>query len=249
MGGFRGKVVVVTGAASGIGSAAAQQFASLGATVAAIDRDKCEETLERIQGAGGVALGIQADVGVEADVVSAIDQVMSTFGRLDFAFNNAGISGRPRIPFPDISLTRWQEIIRTNLDSVFLCMREEVRHMIKQGGGAIVNTASIAGILPRAGAPHYAASKHGVIGLTQSAAAELAEMGVRINAVCPGGTDTPMLRKSVGIDSDAAERWGSRRVAQPEDVAAAAVWLCSPESSFVSGTALPVDGANLFIGS
>jgi NAD(P)-dependent dehydrogenase (short-subunit alcohol dehydrogenase family) len=244
---FAGQVALVTGAASGIGRAAAQAFAAAGARVviADVDRPGAEETARFIADAGGEAIVVDCDVSRAADAEGAVQAAVATWGRLDCAFNNAGIEG-VFARTADYEEADWARALAVNLTGIWLCMKYEIRQMLTQGGGAIVNTASTEGLIGAPRMPAYAASKHGVIGLTKSAALEYARRGIRVNAVCPGYTQTAM------IDRWTAERPWLResmlagepvgRPADPAEIAAAALWLCSAAASFVTGVALPVDG-------
>ena len=241
------KVALVTGAGSGIGRAAAQIFAREGAKVAAADvnRASAEETVGMIREAGGEAFGLQADVSKGAEVESMVDAVVETYGRLDCAFNNAGIEGA-LASTADYTEADWAPVIAVNLTGVWLCMKYEVPRLLETGGGAIVNTSSAAGLLGAPRMPAYVASKHGVIGLTRTAALEYAKSGVRVNAVCPGVIDTSM----VGRLKERRPRMFEKivrgepigRIGRPEEIAETAVWLCSDAASFVTGHAMSVDG-------
>ena len=243
----KGKVALITGAGSGIGRAAAQIFAREGAKVAAADVNQAsaEETVGMIRAAGGEAFGLQADVSKAAEVEAMVAAVVETYGRLDCAFNNAGIEGA-LASTADYTEADWAPVIAVNLTGVWLCMKYEVPRMLETGGGAIVNTSSAAGLL---GAPRmsaYVASKHGVVGLTKTAALEYAKSGVRVNAVCPGVIDTSM----VGRLKERRPRMFEKivrgepigRIGRPEEIAETAVWLCSDAASFVTGHAMSVDG-------
>ena len=244
---FAGQVALVTGAASGIGRAAALAFAAAGARVVIADVDRAggEETARLAADDGGEAMVVDCDVSRAADAEGAVRAAVATWGRLDCAFNNAGIEG-VFARTADYSEADWARALAVNLTGIWLCMKYEIRQMLDQGGGAIVNTASTAGLTGAPRMPAYAATKHGVIGLTKSAALEYAQRGIRVNAICPGYTQTPM------IDRWTAERPWLRealqrsepvgRAAQPAEMAAAALWLCSPAASYVTGVALPVDG-------
>jgi NAD(P)-dependent dehydrogenase (short-subunit alcohol dehydrogenase family) len=243
-----GKVALVTGAGSGIGRATALTFAREGAKVVVSDVtvEGGEETVRLIKAAGGDAIFAPANVAKAADVEALVNKAVQTYGRLDCAHNNAGVPG-PNKSITEISEERWDQVIAVNLTGVWLCMKYEIAQMLKNGGGAIVNTSSDAGLagLKRGGA--YVASKHGVVGLTKTAALEYAKSGVRVNAVCPGPIDTPMLW---GPGGEPATRFVNRMIAaepigrlgKPQGIAEAAVWLCSDAASFVTGHAMPVDG-------
>ncbi len=245
-----GKVALVTGAASGIGRASALVFGREGARVVVSDVDVQggAETVDLVRKAGAEASFVHADVSRESDVASLIEQTLATFGRLDCAHNNAGLSGTAA-PLHELQIDDWSRILAVNLTGVFLCMKHEIPQMIAQGGGAIVNTSSAAGVVATPGLAHYSASKHGVLGLTKTAARENARTGIRINAVCPGSVDTPMLRAAMASD-EAIEKMVLRgqptgRLGTPEEIAEAAVWLCSERASFVTGESLLVDGGSV----
>jgi NAD(P)-dependent dehydrogenase (short-subunit alcohol dehydrogenase family) len=204
-----------------------------------------EETVNLVTQAGGEAIFVKADVSTAAEVEALVAQAVQTYGRLDCAHNNAGIEG-PRAATVEYADEMWDRVIAINLKGVWLCMKYEIPQMLKNGGGAIVNTASIAGLVgfPRVSA--YVASKHGVVGLTKTAALEYAKSGVRVNAVCPGAIDTPMMGRITGHRPQRAERMAAAepvgRMGRPEEIAEAVVWLCSEAASFVTGHVMAVDG-------
>ena len=245
---MKDKVVIVTGAASGIGRASAVAFAQAGArlTLADIDESGGAETLAAVQAAGAEARFVACDVGDEHAVDDMVAGTVARFGRLDCAFNNAGVENDPK-PLADIDAAAFDRVLRVNVRGVYLCMKTEIAAMLPRGKGAIVNTASVAGLIGAAGLTPYAATKHAVVGLTKSASAEYAAAGIRINAVCPGLIRTPMLeRLEAAIGTSALQMIVAttpiRRLAAPEEVAAAVVWLCSDAASFVTGFPMAVDG-------
>ena len=245
---MNGKVALVTGGGSGIGRAAAVLFARKGAKVAIADRnaDGGAQTAAMIDGEGGEGRFFAVDVTSEAQVEGLVASTVSAFGSLDCAFNNAGITHPSRL-FHELTLDQWNEMIAVNLTSVFLCMKHEIAQMLAQGrGGAIVNTASGAAIVPAPGQPHYTAAKRGVVGLTTYAADELNNQGIRVNAICPGMIDTPMVASWRESSPEMAEaviaHMPGQRMGLPEEVAEAAVWLCSDEARWVSGDTMVVDG-------
>jgi len=242
------KVSLVTGGGSGIGRAAALTFAREGAKVLVADAVVAggEETVRLITQAGGVAKFVRCDVSKAAEVESLIQAVTEAYGRLDCAYNNAGIAGRIAMT-ADHEEEQWDRVIAVDLKGVWLCMKYEIRQMLKQGGGAIVNTASSAGLVGSHGMAAYTAAKHGVVGLTKTASLEYARLGIRINAVCPGVIDTPMVdgmiaeRPKLETRLVAVEPIG--RKGKPQEIAEAVVWLSSDAASFVTGCAMAVDGA------
>lgn len=246
---YAGKVAFVTGAGSGIGRATALAFAREGANVvvADISEQGNRETVRMIEEEelGGRALGVKCDVSKVENVRNALDKTIETFGRLDIAFNNAGIEYTIK-PAAEITEEEWDRIIDIDLRGVFLCMKHEIPLMLKQGGGAIVNTSSGAGVKGFKGGAAYVAAKHGVVGLTKAAALDYAQSNIRINAVCPGIIDTSMMQRFSGGTPEgrqvviAQEPVG--RMGTPDEIAATVVWLCSDAASFVVGSAMVVDG-------
>jgi NAD(P)-dependent dehydrogenase (short-subunit alcohol dehydrogenase family) len=242
-----GRVALVTGAAAGIGRATAEAFAREGAHVVVVDLPGTagEEVVHAIESSGGSALFVPCDVANGGEVRRMVRTAVEAFSRLDYAFNNAGIEGEAA-PAAECSEENWDRVMAVNLKGVWLSMREEIPHLLAAGGGAIVNCASVAGLVGFPGIPAYSASKHGLIGLTKSAALEYAGAGVRVNAVCPGVIRTAMIERFTGGDAEreaqlvASEPVG--RMGTPEEVAAAVLWLCSDAASFVTGHALAVDG-------
>ena len=243
----QGKVALVTGGSSGIGRATALVFAREGAKVVVADVvvDGGEETVRLIKAAGGDAVFVKADMAKATDVEGMVQQAVSTYGRLDCAHNNAGIEGATG-KTADYQEPDWDRVIQINLTGVWLCMKYEIPQMLKQGGGAIVNTASDAGLLGVPQMPAYVASKHGVVGLTKTAALEYAKSGIRVNAVCPGVIKTPMVERITSLRPGRIERMAAAepvgRMGKPEEIAEAVVWLCSEAASFVTGLPMPVDG-------
>jgi NAD(P)-dependent dehydrogenase (short-subunit alcohol dehydrogenase family) len=240
------RLALITGGASGIGRATALTFAREGANVVIADVDAAgsTETVQRIKEQGGEALGIQVDVTQEAEVAAMVHQTIAVYGRLDCAFNNAGIYGS-HASLVEYTETDWDQVLSINLKGVWFCMKYEIPPMLTHGKGAIVNTSSIAGLVGGQN-PAYNASKHGVLGLTKTAALQYAKAGIRVNAVCPGAIRTPMFDRLVAGNPQREERFIARepigRIGAPEEIAEAVVWLCSDAASFVTGHALAVDG-------
>lgn len=243
------KVALVTGAASGIGRSAALLYAREGARVVVSDVDAAggEETVRLVREAGGEARFVAADVGNAADCERLVAQTVAAYGRLDCACNNAGIGGE-QAPLADYSLEGWQKVIDVNLSSVFYCMKYQIPEMLEHGGGAIVNMASILGQVAFATAPAYVAAKHGVVGMTKTAAVEYAQQGIRINAIGPAFIHTPMIER---LEEDAAvyqqlvSLHAMGRLGRPEEIAELVIWLSSDKASFVTGAYYPVDGGYL----
>ena len=248
MGLVDGKVALVTGAGSGIGRASAQAFAREGAKVVVADVvvEGGEETVQMIKASGGDALFIKCDVSKAVDVEAAVQATVDTYGKLDCAHNNAGIEG-PMAPTADYAEADWDRVLDINLKGVWLSMKYEIPRMLAGGGGAIVNTASIAGLVGFQGLPAYSASKWGVNGLTKVAALEYAQAGIRVNSVCPGVIQTPMVDRLVAanpaMEAGLVAGTPLGRLGQPGEIAEAVVWLCSDRASFVTGHNMAVDGA------
>jgi Dehydrogenases with different specificities (related to short-chain alcohol dehydrogenases) len=247
MTGTHERVALVTGASSGIGRATAKRFAAEGTRVVGVDVDVDggRETVSEIEAAGGEATFVEADVTDESDVEGMVAAAVDSYGGLDCAFNNAGIEGA-EARASEQSTSNWEQVIDTNLRGVFLSMREEIPVLMENGGGAVVNTASVAGLRGFRNLSPYVASKHGVVGLTKTAALEFSGDGVRVNAVCPGVIETPMVARAQEESPEAMEATVAAtpagRLGQPEEIAAAATWLCSDDASFVTGESLVVDG-------
>ena len=245
---LEGKSGLITGGASGIGRATALAFAREGAsvTVADIADDAGEKVVDEIESVGGRARFVHVDVTSESDVENAVRSTVDAFGRLDCAVNNAGTTGAGGM-IQQISLEDWRKTMSINLESVFLCLKYELPVMQEQKCGAIVNVASGAGLIAVPGLSPYCASKHGVLGLTKTAAVENARCGVRVNAICPGSTDTPMLRAAMDaspvMEKMIMSSLPSGRLGTPDEIAEAAVWLCSDRAAYVSGESMLVDAA------
>lgn len=247
---FSGKVALVTGAASGIGRATAIAFARHGAKVVVSDVDDVagEETVALVRAQNTDALFVHADVSRRSAVEALITTAVQMYGRIDFAFNNAGISGA-RAMMADYSEESWDRVIGINLKGVWLCMKYELQQMLRQGGGVIVNTSSTAGQTGSRGVGAYVASKHGVIGLTKAAALEYARQNIRVNAILPGTIHTHLIDEFTHGNEQMLQEFAEGepigRLGRPEEVANSVIWLCSAESSFVTGATLAVDGGRL----
>jgi NAD(P)-dependent dehydrogenase (short-subunit alcohol dehydrogenase family) len=247
---LEGKVGIVTGGTSGIGRDTAVLFAKAGAKVVVAGRREQEgnETVELIRAAGGDGLFVKTDVSKAAEVQALVQKAVEKFGRLDIAFNNAGIEG-VWVPIIRQSEEDWDRTLDINLKGVWLCLKYEIQQMLKQGGGgAIVNMASVTGLIGSAGAAAYSASKHGVLGLTKSAALETAKSGIRINAVCPAVIETPMGERLFGAPAVQKQVVGFHpigRFGRPVEIAEAVLWMCSDRASFMTGQSLVLDGGFL----
>ena len=242
---FKDKVVIVTGASFGIGSSTAIRFAEEGAKLVLVDWVEDAFTLNKVKSLGAEAIFVKCDVSSAIDVENMVRKAVETFGRLDMAFNNAGIEG-PSAPTADYAEENWDHVVDINLKGAWLCMKYEIQEMLKHGKGSIVNTSSVAGQVGFANIAPYVASKHGLLGLTKTAALEYARKGIRVNAVCPGVIRTPMIDRFTGKNKEVEKQFASTepigRLGEPEEVANAVLWLCSDEASFVTGHALNVDG-------
>jgi NAD(P)-dependent dehydrogenase (short-subunit alcohol dehydrogenase family) len=248
---LQGKVALITGGTSGIGRDAAVLFAEAGAKVVVAGRREAEgnETVDLIRKAGGTGLFVKTDVSKAADVEALVRKTVEKFGRLDTAFNNAGVEGNWK-PLTDVSEAEWDQVININLKGLWLCMKYQIPQMLKQGGGtSIVNMSSVAGLMGAAAAGPYVASKHGVIGLTRTAALELAPNRIRVNAVCPAVIETPMADRLFGGDDATSKYMLSLhplgRFGTPRDIAESVLWLCSERSSFITGHYIVLDGGML----
>ncbi len=248
-GDMTGKVALVTGGASGIGRATALRFAANNAKVviADVDAEGGRETVHDIEVKGGEACFVKTDVSQAAEVARLIRETVEAYGRLDHAFNNAGIESPRTVPLAAHTEAEWDRVIDIDLKGVWLCMKYEIRQMLGQGSGAIVNASSIYGLVGSPTGPAYTAAKHGVIGLTKSAALAYARKGIRVNAVCSGGTRSEMVERLIAQNPEWEDTFIARqpigRLGIPEEIAEAVVWLCSDKASFVTGHALAADGA------
>jgi NAD(P)-dependent dehydrogenase (short-subunit alcohol dehydrogenase family) len=244
---FSDKVALVTGAAVGMGFAGAQAFAEAGACVVLSDvnEDTGQEAAESLRAKGYEVTFVRCDVTKEAEVAALVDAAVAKYGRLDAAFNNAGVIDEPT-ELPEVSDDEYNRVMSINLRGVWNSMKYELIQMRKQGSGAIVNNSSIGGLIGNPGRSVYHATKHAVLGITKCTALDYAAKGIRINAVCPGTIDTPMVQELLRREGLTAEFFVDKapigRLGRPEEVAAAVVWLCSPGASMVIGHGLPVDG-------
>lgn len=241
---FTGKVAFVTGAASGIGRATAVAFAAEGARVAILDRteDALHETADTVRNAGGEVLTLACDVSRPEEVEAAVARTVERFGRLDIAFNNAGVENKAA-PVAEIELEEWDRILDINLRGTFVCMKHELAQMVRQGSGVVINTSSGAGIRGVAGGAAYSASKHAIIGLTKSAALDYAKLNIRVNAVLPGNIETPMMDRFTGGDiQKAVDLEPVGRLGKPEEIADAVLWMSADLGAFVTGASISVDG-------
>jgi NAD(P)-dependent dehydrogenase (short-subunit alcohol dehydrogenase family) len=247
MASFAGKVAMVTGGSSGIGKATAIAFAREGASVVVASRrvEEGEETVRLVKEVGSDGLFVKTDVAKATDVKAMVEQTIRSFGRLDYAFNNAGIEEAPT-PLVEETEETFDQLININVKGVWLSMKYQIPQMLKNGGGAIVNMSSVAGLVGMAGVPIYVASKHAVVGLTKSVALEYAKEGIRINAVSPGAIETDMMDRVVKDNQQAREQFVAMhpigRFGKAEEIASAVVWLCSDGASFVTGQTLALDG-------
>jgi NAD(P)-dependent dehydrogenase (short-subunit alcohol dehydrogenase family) len=246
---FDGRIALITGGNSGIGQATAVAFARKGVRVVVAARrvEEGNTTVEAIRQTGGIATFVQTDVTKAAQAEAMVQQTVATYGRLDYAFNNAGIAGDP-VSTVDCSEENWDRVMNVNLKGVWLCMKYQIRQMLRQEGGVIVNNSSTAGLRGSGlGQSAYSASKHGVIGLTRSAAREFGKAGIRINAICPSLVRTQMIdgARDPNLEVRAIAAYALDRIGSPEDIAEAVLWLCSERASFVTGIAMPIDGGSL----
>lgn len=242
---FKDKVILITGSTFGIGKTTALAFAARGAKVVLSDYIQDEDTEKTIKENGNEAIFIKCDVSKEEDVKNLVAETVAHFGRLDFCFNNAGIEGSPA-PATECTNENWDKTININLTGVWYCMKYQIPEMLKTGGGSIVNNASIAGLVGFGSMPAYVASKHGVVGLTKNVALDYAKQGIRVNAVCPGVIQTPMIDRFTGGDQAAMDQLKAGkpmgRIGQPEEIAETVIFLCSDGASFITGQSIAVDG-------
>ena len=248
---FENKTVIVTGSTGGLGRSIALLFGKRGANVVVSGRngEEGEITVARIkESSQGRALFVQCDISLPQDVARLMERTLSEFGRLDFAVNNAGVSGE-LTPIAETSLDSWNRVVSVNLTGTFLCLKQEIQAMLKSGGGAIVNVSSALGLRGKEKLAPYVATKHGIVGLTKTAALEYGKQGIRVNALCPGGIYTQMdeafyagVPDPEKVRSERMSSYALGRMANVDEIAQAALWLCSDEASFVTGAAIPVDG-------
>lgn len=239
------KVAIVTGGSFGIGRATALAFARRRIKIALADCVEDKETLDLIRALNGEVIFIPCDVSSDNDVRKMTEKVIDEFGRIDYAFNNAGMEGLSA-PTHECTEDNWNRVVDVNLKGVWLCMKYQIPHMLRIGKGSIVNNASVAGLVGFQNIPAYVASKHGIVGLTKNAALEYARAGIRVNTICPGVIQTPMIDRFTGKNKEVEKKFAEQepigRLGLPDEVAAAVMWLCSDDSSFVTGAAIPVDG-------
>lgn len=242
---FKNKVALVTGSTFGIGKATAIAFAKNGAQVVLSDWMEDEDTLQTIKDAGGDAIFVQCDVSKEKDIINLVTKTKEHFGRLDYAFNNAGVEGTPA-PAHECTDEIWDRVMNINLKGLWYCMKHQIPLMLQNGGGVIINNASIAGLVGFSGIPPYVASKHGVVGITKNVALDYAKQGIRCNAVCPGVIRTPMIDRFTGNNKEVEMQFAGLkpmgRIGEPREVADAVIYLCSDGASFITGQALAIDG-------
>lgn len=244
---FGGKVAFITGGGTGIGRAAALAFAREGASVAVVGRtlEELEETVQLIEQDGGRAVAVTCDVAKSDEVRAAVERAVDEFGRLDIGFNNAGIE-QPTAPLVDITEEEWDRLHAVNLRGVYLCMKHQIPQMLRQGGGVIVNTGSGASVMGIAGQAAYCAAKFGLIGLTKAAALDYAPSNIRVNAICPGYVDTPMMERFTGGTAEGRrnviDNVTAGRPASPEEIAETVLWMCSDAAAYLVGHAMVIDG-------
>jgi NAD(P)-dependent dehydrogenase (short-subunit alcohol dehydrogenase family) len=244
---FHTKVALIVGASTGIGAATARAFAQFGASVvlADVDEEAVSKIARQLSDAGCNATAIGCDVSDESQVAAAVEHAVQTYGRLDFAYNNAGVQA-PSCDFADLPAEEFDRLVTINQRGIWACMKHELKQMRQQGYGAIVNCASVGGLVGQPNLAPYNGTKHGVLGMTKGAALEYAPRGIRINAVCPGTINTPMVATMMETQKEAMDdimiRQVINRLGEPEEIASAVLWLCSPGASFVIGIGLPVDG-------